>query len=162
MKISLACAALLAAVSCAPHYITGSGKVLPERERRNIISTAERYLGVPYRSGGASPEGFDCSGFVMFVFHRHGLDIPRTTQGQFNGGRRVSLRYARPGDLVFFHTSSARMVTHVGIYAGNGSFIHAPSSGKEVSFASIRNSYWERRFIGAVSYFGRGTVMYVQ
>ncbi len=154
------CAILFLAISCSPPYIATRGRSLPESERDSIVSTARHYLGVPYRSGGTTPEGFDCSGFVMFVFHRHGLELPRTTGGQYGGGKRISLRYARPGDLVFFHTNGAKTITHVGIYLGGGRFIHAPSSGKDVSYAKMNNRYWEKRFVGAVSYFGRGPKMY--
>ena len=120
-----------------------------------MVETAKRYLGVPYRYGGESPDGFDCSGFVMYVYDRNGLRLPRATTEQYRSGRPVSRRSLRPGDLVFFSIRGGR-ISHVGIYTGGVSFIHAPSSGKRVSFARLDNDYWRKRYAGAVTYFSSG------
>jgi len=149
-----AAAAIL--VSCSPPYVRQGRDYLGEPDRREIMGTARRYLGVPYRYGGDTPRGFDCSGFVMYVFRKNGYPMPRDAVSQYREGRKVSLREARPGDLVFFNTSGAKRFSHVGIYAGRGKFIHAPSSGKRVSVASLDNRYWKRRYLGAVSYFSHG------
>ncbi len=144
---------LAGGLCCSPPYLrTGS---LTEGRRGHVVETAKRYLGVPYRYGGETPDGFDCSGFVMYVYDRNGLRLPRATVEQYRAGRQVSRRATRPGDLVFFAIHGGR-ISHVGIYAGNGRFIHAPSSGKRVSYARLDNSYWEKRYAGAVSYFTSG------
>jgi hypothetical protein len=151
-RILIVPAALLLAggLCCSPpHVRTGS---LAEGRRGHVLETARRYLGTPYRYGGETPDGFDCSGFVMFVYERNGLRLPRATAEQYRSGRPVPRRALGPGDLVFFSISGGR-ISHVGIYAGGGSFIHAPSSGKRVSYARLDNGYWKARYAGAVSYF---------
>jgi cell wall-associated NlpC family hydrolase len=142
----IALAALV--VSCAPHR---KGWMFQGGDRGKIVHTAERYIGVKYKYGGATPSGFDCSGFTMYVYNKNGIDIPRSATAQFKSGTRINLRKARPGDLVFFHTSGST-VSHVGIYAGDYRFIHAPSSGKSVMYADIKSKYWRKRFIGSVTY----------
>ena len=117
-----------------------------------IVRTAKRYQGVPYRMGGSSPRGFDCSGYVMYIYGKHHIPLPRTAEAQFYHGRAISLSRARPGDLVFFQTSRRRY-SHVGIYIGGGRFIHAPSTGKRVSVTEMKNPYWKKRYRGAVTYF---------
>lgn len=138
-------------VSCTP----GEHHRFPAHQHgQRIISTAENYLGVPYRPGGTNPAGFDCSGFVLYVYDRNGISLPRSAEDQFRNGRRIHMNMARPGDLVFFRTSGRR-VSHVGIYAGNGRFIHAPSSGKSIEYTSLDNSYWRKRFVGAATWLHR-------
>lgn len=137
------------AVSCVPpDYMIRRGGY--GYSSNNIVRTAERYIGAKYKNGGSTPFGFDCSGFVMFVYQKNGIDLPREVTSQYYSGRGISLEDAKPGDLVFFQINSNR-ISHVGIYTGNNNFIHAPSSGKNVSYASIDNPYWEKRYIGAVS-----------
>ncbi|HPV42655.1 MAG TPA: C40 family peptidase [Spirochaetota bacterium] len=121
-------------------------------ERGRIVRTAQRYLGVQYRHGGASPRGFDCSGYVMYVYEKNGILLPRSVQRQYQAGRRVRFRQAKPGDLVFFRTSRGKRLSHVGIYMGGKRFIHAPRSGKKVSYADMGKPYWKKRFIGAVTF----------
>lgn len=121
---------------------------------RNIVYTARQCLGVPYRHGGDTPRGFDCSGLVMYVYHKNGISIPRSTEKQYDRGARISLRRAQPGDLIFYRTEGNR-ISHVGIYCGDNQFIHAPRTGKQVSFSDIRGEYWRKRFVGAVTYFYR-------
>jgi len=112
-----------------------------------IIATAKRYIGVPYVWGGATPSGFDCSGFVQYVFKAHGIMLPRTSKDQYRVGTYVSKANLKPGDLVFFNTSGSG-VSHLGIYIGNNQFIHASSS-KGVMISSLSNSYWSARYLGA-------------
>lgn len=90
-----------------------------------ILATGRRYFGVPYRWGGTSPRGFDCSGYVQYVYRQHGISLPRTSGAQKAAGRRVSAKNARPGDLVW-------KPGHIGIYAGGGYMYHAPRTGKTV------------------------------
>lgn len=119
--------------------------------RKKLIQTAEKYLGVKYKMGGTSPGGFDCSGLVMYVYKKNGLKLPRSADDQYYKGKKLNKKRLLPGDLVFFNTSG-RGISHVGIYAGENRFIHAPRTGKKVSFADLNNSYWKKKYIGAVSY----------
>ena len=112
-----------------------------------IIATAKQYIGVPYVWGGSTPSGFDCSGFVQYVFARHGITLPRTSRDQYSVGTWVSKSNLQPGDLVFYNTSGSG-VSHLGIYIGNGQFIHASSS-KGVMISEMSNSYWSARYYGA-------------
>jgi cell wall-associated NlpC family hydrolase len=113
-----------------------------------LVRTALEFLGVPYRNGGSDPSGFDCSGFVQWVFGRHGLALPREVRDQYEAGRRVDLDEVREGDLLFFQTV-ARGASHVGIALDNGRFVHAPSSRGVVRVEPYTASYWARRFVGA-------------
>ena len=112
-----------------------------------IISTAQTFIGVPYVFGGTTPSGFDCSGYVQYVFKMHGLDIPRLADEQYNFGKAVTRSQLKAGDLVFFTTYTAG-VSHCGIYIGDGKFLHASSS-KGVKVDSLDSEYWKPRFIGA-------------
>lgn len=118
----------------------------------DLVLQAMNFLGVPYRRGGDSAvEGFDCSGFTRHVFeHSLGLLLPRRAQEQATqaGLAKVARHELRPGDLVFFNTLR-RTFSHVGIYVGDGRFIHAPSTGGEVRVDDMRKAYWTRRFDGA-------------
>lgn len=113
----------------------------------SVIATAKSFMGVPYVWGGTTPSGFDCSGFIQYVFARQGISLPRTAAEQYNSGIYVSKANLRAGDLIFFTTYKPGP-SHLGIYLGNGSFIHASSS-KGVTISSLSNSYFEGRYIGA-------------
>ncbi len=102
-------------------------------------------VGVPYRYGGSSPRGFDCSGLVQYSYARAGARIPRSTKAQRARSHPVSRRQLRRGDLLFFNQEGKR-ASHVGIYLGNNRFVHAPSSGKSVYVADITDPYWRRHF----------------
>lgn len=119
-------------------------------ERARPLIHALHALGVHYRLGGRSPEtGFDCSGLVAHVFERAwGLLLPRNTAGQRHVGRPVALKELQPGDLVFYNTRN-RPYSHVGIYVGEGRFVHAPRPGGYVRMESVRTPYWRARFNGA-------------
>lgn len=107
-------------------------------------------LGVDYRYGGGSPDsGFDCSGLVAHVFREaYGIQLPHNARAQSEFGVRVSLSELRAGDLVFYNTLN-RPFSHVGIYLGDGRFVHAPKTGAQVRVEPINGSYWRRRFDGA-------------
>lgn len=113
-----------------------------------VVAAADGVVGAPYRFGGSSPRGFDCSGLVHYAHRLAGIPVPRSTGAQMRRARSVLLDDLRAGDVLFFKLEGNK-VSHVGIYAGTGSFIHAPSSGKSVSYASLRSVYWSSRLIGA-------------
>ncbi|WP_394792409.1 C40 family peptidase [Rhodoferax sp.] len=128
-----------------------------EQVRQNVSSKASDlvvnamgFLGVPYKRGGNSAEtGFDCSGFVRATFEKTiGLVLPRRANEQAAATDQIDKTELRPGDLVFFNTMK-RAFSHVGIYLGDGKFIHAPRSGSEVRVEDMRAAYWQRRFDGA-------------
>jgi cell wall-associated NlpC family hydrolase len=112
-----------------------------------VAQIATSMIGTPYRWGGAQPDGFDCSGLVQFSYQRAGRQVPRTSAAQYAASRQVALREARVGDLVFF--SFERKVSHVGIYLGDGRFVHAPSTGKRVEVASLRQPPYSNHFVAA-------------
>lgn len=120
--------------------------------REELVSTARRFLGVPYRWGGEDRSGFDCSGLTMVSYRLNGLDLPRNSRAQFDAGRPVARQTLQRGDLVFFATQGGRRVTHVGMYIGNDEFIHAPRAGQTVRVASLTSRYFNRTFVGARTY----------
>jgi len=109
-----------------------------------VVPIALRYLGVPYRWGGASPSGFDCSGFTLFVYGKIGISLPHYVSWQYRYGRAVSRSQLAPGDLVFFNG-----LGHVGIYIGGGRFVHSPHTGDVVKISSIWDSWYASRWVGA-------------
>ncbi len=116
----------------------------------NMIQTAKQYMGIPYTWGGDYPsQGFDCSGYLQYVFNKNGVDIPRTVATIYNEGSLVS--EPERGDLVFFETYKPGP-SHAGIYLGDGQFVHASSS-KGVTVSSMNNGYWQPRYLGAKSYY---------
>lgn len=119
-------------------------------QRAEALLQALLALGLDYRYGGSSPEsGFDCSGLVAHVFREaYGIRLPQNARAQSEYGVRVSLAELRAGDLVFYNTLN-RPFSHVGIYLGDGRFLHAPKSGAQVRVEPILGSYWIKRFDGA-------------
>jgi cell wall-associated NlpC family hydrolase len=113
-----------------------------------VISLALSLRGTPYLNGGSDPSGFDCSGFVQWVFAQEGLALPREVRQQYQVGRRVDTDHIRPGDLVFFETV-AKGASHVGIALGGGEFVHAPSSRGVVRIERYTSGYWADRWVGA-------------
>jgi murein DD-endopeptidase len=117
-----------------------------------IAQFALAEIGKPYRYGGeTSAEGFDCSGLTSFVHAREGVGIPRTAIAQYERGERVGRRELRAGDLVFFRFGGRR-VDHVGVYTGDGDFVHSPRPGERVQRASLDAPWFEQRFAGAARY----------
>jgi cell wall-associated NlpC family hydrolase len=116
----------------------------------DLVASTLGFLGVPYRRGGAGLEtGFDCSGFVQYMFENTlGLVLPRSAAQQAAATQKIEASELKPGDLVFFNTMR-RAFSHVGIYVGNGKFIHAPKPGGQVRVEDMQTSYWARRFDGA-------------
>jgi cell wall-associated NlpC family hydrolase len=112
-----------------------------------IVGTAMSLRGAPYRNGGSDPSGFDCSGFVSYVFAQQGLALPRTVTEQYDAGRGVPADSLTPGDLVFFSTV-APGASHVGIAVSADLFVHAPSSNGVVRVERLSSPYWSARFVG--------------
>ncbi len=121
-----------------------------ESKASEYVVSAMTFLGVPYKRGGTSAEtGFDCSGFVKTIYEQTaGLILPRRAEQQAAATQRIDKSDLQPGDLVFFNTMR-RAFSHVGIYVGNGKFIHAPKPGAEVRVEDMGVAYWNRRFDGA-------------
>ena len=120
----------------------------PSTDGYSISSTALSLRGAPYKNGGADPSGFDCSGFVHYVFQQHGMALPRDVRQQFQKGNEIDPASLAPGDLVFF-TTIAPGASHVGIAVGGDQFIHAPSTNGVVRVENLSSQYWANRFVGA-------------
>jgi cell wall-associated NlpC family hydrolase len=121
-----------------------------EDPQRMLVDFALQLRDIRYRRGGRVPTtGFDCSGFVQYVFAQVlGLDLPGDSASQFDSGSKIARSDMRAGDLVFFHIHGKR-ISHVGIYLGEGRFIHAPTTGERVKVSNLGENYWARRFAGA-------------
>jgi cell wall-associated NlpC family hydrolase len=113
-----------------------------------LVSTALTFRGVPYRNGGSDPSGFDCSGFIQYVFGQLGTFLPREVRDQYHSGRAIDRDNVEAGDLLFFETDG-RGPSHVGLAIGDGEFVHAPSSRGVVRVERYDFPYWARRFVGA-------------
>lgn len=117
-------------------------------DRLQLVRLVRDMIGVPYRYGGSNPvSGFDCSGLVYYSYRQSGISVPRTSAMQRRWSSPVSANGLLPGDLVFFDTQGG----HVGIYSGDGRFIHAPSSGGRVREERLSNPYWRKRWLGSGS-----------
>ncbi len=124
-----------------------------ESIRNEIVTRAHSFLGIPYRWGGYTPDkGFDCSGLTMAVYDLVGLHLPRTSLAQFRSGTPVSKKNLDMGDLVFFLGQNKNRISHVGIYTGDGNFIHAPGKNKIIRVESLSNQYFRDHFAGARTY----------
>jgi len=119
-----------------------------------LAEVALALQGTPYRYGGATRDGFDCSGLVFYAHRRLGLDVPRTSSDQAEEAERIKPRKLEPGDLVFFRIAS-RKVNHVGIYVGEHRFVHAPGIGKPVTVNSLDDEFYAETFAGAGRYWDR-------
>ncbi len=127
--------------------ILGENEVMSDKAKE-IIAEAEKYLGIKYVYGGTTPDGFDCSGYVRYVFDKFGITLKRVSRDQYAyNGTPVERKDLQPGDLVFFGTGG--YVGHVGIYTGGGQMIHSPSTGKSICYTSINTDYYLTHYIGA-------------
>ena len=116
----------------------------------DIVATAKKYLGTPYKWGGSTPSGFDCSGFVYYVLRSNGIKASRTLSAMYKQGTPVAKSDLQPGDVVFFQGTYKSGLSHAGIYVGDGKFIHSPHSGEVVSYANLYSSYYVSHYYGAV------------
>lgn len=124
-----------------PEFDTSAGQA--------AVEVAKQFLGVPYVYGGTSPKGFDCSGLMQYVYNSLGYKINRVADDQMKNGVAVSREDLMPGDLVGFYSSpGSGYVSHIGMYVGNGTMIHAPHTGDVVRYASIDSDYFSSRFAG--------------
>lgn len=142
MRVAICCLLLaLAGCAAAPTgFETGNGT------GNRAAQTAIKLIGTPYVFGGADPvNGFDCSGLVAWSFRQAGVTLPHNTEAQRRASRPVGLGELQPGDLLFFDLESKKN-SHVGIYAGDGRFVHAPSTGKDVRQDRLDAPYWKTRF----------------
>ncbi|HZP92508.1 MAG TPA: C40 family peptidase [Burkholderiales bacterium] len=142
-----ACLVALLLAACA------SAPPAPSSPRaKRLGSEAAEYaldmVGHPYKFGGHTPAGFDCSGLVHYSYKRAGLVVPRDTQAQRNMSYEIRASELQPGDLLFFN-EEGRKASHVGIYLGEGRFVHAPSTGGRVRVDNLRQDYWRRHFVYA-------------
>lgn len=134
------CASAPPRVREAPAAVTTTGL--------SLASTALAQLGRPYKYGGNGPQAFDCSGLVYFIHGQLGIQVPRTTEDQFRAARPVARDRLAPGDLLFFRIDG-RKPSHVGIYAGEGRFVHAPQTGRPVEVQPLGDSWYSRRLLKA-------------
>ena len=118
-------------------------------KRKIIIRHAIQSIGTAYKWGGQSPnQGFDCSGLIVYTHKKAGIIVPRITSKQLKNGRVVQLTDIRPADLVFFKIPNKSQSLHVGLYVGDGHFVHSPGRGRKVAFANLKNPYFESNYIG--------------
>lgn len=120
-------------------------------EREILIKDAQYYKGGRYVWGGSTPEGFDCSGYVQYLYHKHHVSLPRTAWAQSKVGQAIRMRDLKKGDLLFFLTDKSRgiPVTHVGIYLGNGEFIHAASKKQGIIVSPLTHGHYAKTFVFA-------------
>ena len=147
-SILVATLATLVACGSSPDSVGNDAAYANHSTARKAADNARDMVGKPYKYGGNSPSGFDCSGLVQYSYSRAGLPIPRTTKSQRQSGAAVSSQSLRAGDLLFFN-QEGRKFSHVGIYIGSGKFVHAPSSGKRVRVDKLSARYWKTHFAGA-------------
>ncbi|MDM7460459.1 MAG: C40 family peptidase, partial [bacterium] len=117
-------------------------------EAPSVVRRALGYLGSRYSYGGSGARGFDCSGFTAHIYRQHGIRLPHNSAAQYRVGKPVSRNELRPGDLVFFRTRGNR-ISHVGIYMGNGKFVHASSARGRVRIDTLNSGYYHQRYVGA-------------
>lgn len=136
-----------AASSSSVKQVSGKQYNSPKVGKR-VVQAAQGVVGKPYRYGGASVKGFDCSGLVYFSYKKAGLKVPRTALSLYYNTKHIKKSELRKGDLVFFKLTRKK-TSHVGIYAGKNRFIHAPSSGKKVMISKLSDPYWREHFVVA-------------
>lgn len=132
----------------ASGFLPVRAQTASEGSAADLVLRALALLETPYRYGGRTPAGFDCSGFVGYVFSETGLSLPRRSEDMGRTGERLTLKEVAAGDLVFFNTLGRRF-SHVGIYIGDGHFVHASTRGGRVRVERLSDAYWTARYNGA-------------
>lgn len=148
----LACLAACLLSGCGAKTITGLVWREPEAagpvgSGSAVARSALSQVGKPYRYGGSTPRGFDCSGLIWWAYRQNGVTVPRVTTDQAKAGKAVKASAMQPGDVLVFKSRSSSRGLHTALYAGNGTFVHSPSSGSRVRTDKIANSYWSKRLI---------------
>ncbi|QOR66296.1 C40 family peptidase [Cytobacillus suaedae] len=143
-----------------PSVLFGNNSVAAASQGEEVVEYGKKFLGVPYLFGGTTPSGFDCSGFLTYVFKELGVELPRTSADQFASGEKVETKNLVVGDLVFFTTYKPG-ASHAGIYVGDNKFIHASSS-KGIMISSLDDSYWKPRYLGARAFIKEDTQLSVK
>lgn len=148
------CLLLLGLAGCAstprpPAAVAAYEDGSSDPRRQQLLRVTESLLGAPYRIGGESPSGMDCSGLVQYAYGLVGIQVPRTAAEQYQSGRLLDT--VQPGDLLFFSSNGSR-ISHVGIFVGGGEMIHASSSSRRVLRTKVNLPYWRKHWIGAASY----------
>ena len=150
---SLSCVISSASANLKPQSTFGSSLPgVPTSSVANVVDRAHALLGTPYKWGGTSAEqGFDCSSFLVYLFKTEAnIHIPRTTAAMHRStAATVKRNELKPGDAVFFKGNGRGQVSHVGLYIGEGKFIHSPRAGKNVRIGSLSNNYWNKNYTGA-------------
>jgi cell wall-associated NlpC family hydrolase len=151
--VALSLIAMLAGCASSPERASPRPAAIPRSAGQialgdEIAVRAMAQIGTPYRYGGADLGGFDCSGLVHHVYRELGIAVPRTAAAQYEASRRLSQSELLPGDLVFFRTSGRR-ISHVGIYAGDGRFVHAPKTGRDVELRALDDEYYRSTYAGS-------------
>lgn len=140
--------------ACGSRTITG--QLWPESRESGVVAdkggvaiarTAASQVGRPYRYGGSTPKGFDCSGLIWWAYKQHGVAVPRVTTAQARAGKAVKSNAMRAGDILVFSTRSSGTGLHTALYMGNGAFVHSPSSGSHVRTDRIADAYWNKRLV---------------
>ena len=117
-----------------------------------IVAEAKKYLGTPYVWSGSDPSGFDCSGFVYYVYKTQGIKIARTQDKMYAAGTPIEKKDLKPGDIVFFQNTYKEGISHCGIYVGDGQFIHSSTSNDKVRYSDLNSAYYTSHYYGAVRY----------
>ncbi|MFS0723367.1 C40 family peptidase [Paenibacillus sp. 1P07SE] len=135
----------IALMLAAVMFASFAGSVVASE--KDLRAKVNKVVGTPYKYGGTTTKGFDCSGFVLHIFNQYNVSLPRTSSAQAQKGTKVNRSDLQPGDLVFFNTSG-KGISHAGIYLGNGEFAHSSSS-KGVIVSKLSSSYYDKRYVTA-------------
>jgi cell wall-associated NlpC family hydrolase len=153
LRLLVCCISTLALLSAGHGVVRAEPEAasmpVPPAPGTEVADFAEQYVGSPYRWGGATPAGFDCSGFVMWVYSQFGVDLPHNEIGQLNSGPRIGPDDLEPGDVLVFSNTYRSGLSHTGIYVGDGRFVHAADERHGVVISNLWDGYWGPRLVGA-------------
>jgi cell wall-associated NlpC family hydrolase len=149
LVVCCACVAALFGAKVTTAAPASAPPASPAAAGLQVADLAQQYVGSRYKWGGSSPAGFDCTGFVMWIFGQFGVSLPHNEAGQLASGDRVNAEELQPGDVLVFANTYRRGLSHVGIYLGEGRFVHAVDERHGVLVSNLWDSYWGPRFVGA-------------